>query len=167
MSDDRDAYGSETYGHGEVKNYIEPRRPRGPSDAEEYKSARARLWKRVALAALTVSLVLVVSLGAYNAYAIRQQQAASSVRLKAIQHGAHDAHRATVRIEECTTPGRPCFRQGQKRTAAMVGEFDDSTARASAAAAACAARGERKTYREILACVTHVIAERSKAKHAR
>lgn len=159
----RDAYGSETYGHGEVDNYVEPRRPKGPSQDETLKLARALLWRKIALVALSLA-VLAMAVGIfYTVYLIRQQQLANTPLTqqthtaaiqakKAAERGreaAIQARRSADRIENCTTPGRDCYLQGQREAALWVGDINEVIT----LSISCADQPGQQSLAEVQRCV--------------
>src|SRR5687768_2982983 len=62
---------------------------------------------------------------------------------------AADAARAAKRIEECTTPGRDCFEDGQRRLRGTVASINDY----ALAAAYCADRPDAQTVVELEVCI--------------
>lgn len=69
---------------------------------------------------------------------------------------ARDAARSAERIEDCTTPGRPCFDDAQKRLGRTVGSIN----RYALAAAACADQPQTQTVDEIQNCILRLIRQR-------
>lgn len=65
---------------------------------------------------------------------------------------AADAARAASRIEDCTTPGRKCFEDGQQRLGRTVGTIN----RYAIAAAYCADRPGTQTVPELERCIAAV-----------
>lgn len=75
---------------------------------------------------------------------IRDEQTAAAAR---------DAARSAERIEDCTTPGRQCFDDAQKRIGRTVGTIN----RYALAAAACADQPQTQTVEEIQRCILQLI----------
>lgn len=159
-----------TYGHGDVKDYVEPRRPRGPSDEEIRKTTRALIWKRVAIGSLVLFALVVISGMVYTVYVIRQQQLANtpiteSTNTAALQakQAAEDAKRSADRIEDCTTPGRACYERGQKQLAGAVGSVNKLALIATSCAVQIEKLGqvstEAVTYQLISRCVQRLVAD--------
>lgn len=59
------------------------------------------------------------------------------------------------RIQNCTTPGRPCYERGQRQLARAVGDIN----RVVVLAAACASGGGSRTEAEIQACIVGRLGE--------
>ena len=69
---------------------------------------------------------------------------------------ARDAARSAERIEDCTTPGRPCFDDAQVRLGRTVGSIN----RYALAAAACADQPRTQTVDEIQTCILRLVRRR-------
>lgn len=154
-------YGN-SYGHGDVADYVEPRRPRGPSDEEVRKSTRALMWKRVAIGALVLVTLIVVTGMGYTVYAIRQQQVTATPLIKSTATAAQEAKRSADRIENCTTPGLSCYDRGQKQLAGAVGSVNRIALIATSCAVQVESSGrvstEAATYDLISQCVQRLVA---------
>lgn len=85
--------------------------------------------------------------------AIRSTQVTNAQRSQDTLDAATAAKRASDRIEDCTTPGRACFKQSQKRSAGIVKLVNDAQRQASIYAASCADRPGSQSADEIEACV--------------
>lgn len=106
-------------------------------------NTRAFAWVIIALlvGALVVTLLTATIVGADNTNTIRatQRDNAETLRL----------------IRSCTTPGRECFDEGQKRTADAVADIN----RVAIYAAACADKPGVQGRDEIYACVIRSLAK--------
>ena len=102
-----------------------------------FPDVRTLGWVLVGLsiAALIVTVVASVLVSANNSEAIRSAQRTNTETLELIR--------------SCTTPGKPCFDEGQKRTGEAVGTINQ----VSVFAAACADAPKRQSVKEIEACV--------------
>jgi len=117
-----------------------------------------------ALVFALVGVAVILTLYALNQIgnvtdAIRSGQTSRAPMLAQTNHAAHAAERGTRIIRDCTTPGRPCFEEGQRRTARAIGDLIQGNQQAAAAAASCAANIHPPTYRAIYRCVVHTLAE--------
>jgi hypothetical protein len=92
--------------------------------------------------------------------AIRSTQVDNTKINGATNRAAESAERGTKRIEDCTTPGRPCFDESQKRLAEVIVSINDY----ATYAAACADRPRQQTVEEIQTCIVAQIAEDKKAR---
>ena len=84
---------------------------------------------------------------------IRDTQVANTQRTEVTRNAAQAAERGTDRIEDCTTPGRECFEEGQSRLAEAITGINDY----ATYAAACADKPRQQTYEEIKACILEQI----------
>lgn len=94
-----------------------PRRPLGPTQAEE------RRWRRVILARNLMVLAVVVLVGGllavctYSVVVIRETQVTNVKRTA-------NSNRTLAAIEDCTQPAGECFKRGQRRTAGAVADIN-------------------------------------------
>lgn len=103
----------------------------------------------VLLAAVIVTLQLTATIQTQAiARSIRSQQNSNTSTVTGIQDLAE-------KIRSCTTPGQPCYKAGQERTAAAVGDINEVVVYA----AACADRPRQQSVAEIQACVIRRLAE--------
>lgn len=112
-----------------------PMRPLPPGEDERRLEWRVIFARRVVVAALSLYLLCTLALTAYTVVTIRVNQV--------------DGRAVLDRVKSCTTPGRKCFDDGQRRTANAVGDITQ----ASIYASYCAAREPGQTVAEIQACV--------------
>lgn len=91
--------------------------------------------------------------------AVRETQVSNVQRAEADRHRdertdatAADAARAAARIEDCTTPGRKCFEDGQKRLGRTVGTIN----RYAIAAAYCADQTGEQSVPVLERCIAAV-----------
>lgn len=84
-----------------------------------------------------------------------QRTAQDRVRDEQTAQLAEDAANAAERIEDCTTPGRECFEDGQQRLRGTVASINDY----ALAAAYCADQPNAQTIIELEACIRVRIAE--------
>lgn len=100
---------------------------------------------------------LVVVLLLMTVSAIREGQQQRGPIIEQTGRAAHAAEAGTQRIEDCTTPGRECYDQGQKRLARVVAGLTTGTQQAAAAATACALTiqhaGKPVTYHTVYRCI--------------
>lgn len=89
--------------------------------------------------------VLVALLAMSTLYSIQR----TATLAEAIRENQKSGRAVLDRVNDCTTPGRRCFDQGQKRTANAVGDITQ----ASIYASYCAAREPGQTVAEIQRCV--------------
>lgn len=106
----------------------------------------------VLIGALVVGFVVMGIVTAATVSAIRESQLTN-------RKLAVDNAKVLDRINDCTTPGRKCFDDGQKRSASVISTLNQGAAAAAAAAAACADRPGISGYREIKACVDRTLAD--------
>lgn len=92
-------------------------------------------------------MVIVQSYAILNA--TRQTQLGNDARSEDTKVAAEQAARTAQRIEDCTTPGRECFDDAQKRLGRTVGTINDY----ALYAAACADQPRRQTVSEIQSCI--------------
>lgn len=113
-----------------------------------------------ATAALVIGAI-VLGLSIYElSEATRQTQITNSEkaeadreRAKQTAETAENAARAAARIEDCTTPGRPCFVESQERLRATVGSINDY----ALAAAVCADAPGAQTIEQLERCILEEI----------
>jgi hypothetical protein len=86
---------------------------------------------------------------------IRETQVAAQQRSLDTRSAAESAARGTERIEACTTPGRDCFQESQRRLAKAISNINDY----ATYAAACADKPRQQTARQIRACIVAQIAD--------
>lgn len=105
---------------------------------------------------LFVSAVVGLTAGVYLINAVRETQVSNTQRAEADRERdertaatARDAANAAERIEECTTPGLPCFEESQERLGQTVGTLN----RYALAAAYCADRPGAQTIAQLEACI--------------
>lgn len=91
---------------------------------------------------------------------IRMTQVDHSPEVENGSAAAKAAARGTARIEDCTTPGRQCFDDGQKRLAGTIADLISNNQRAAAAAAACAANLDVVNFQTVYACELRSLADR-------
>lgn len=84
---------------------------------------------------------------------IRDTQVANTQRSEDTKTAAQEAARSAQRIEDCTTPGRSCFDDAQKRLGRTVGTIN----RYALAAAACADQPQAQAVEEIQRCIIQLI----------
>jgi hypothetical protein len=89
--------------------------------------------------------LLVAMLAMSTLYSIQR----TAVLAEAIRENQKSGRAVLDRVNNCTTPGRKCFDDGQRRTANAVGDITQ----ASIYASYCAAREPGQTVAEIQACV--------------
>lgn len=123
-----------------------------------------------AIAGLAIGLLLVggvtaVVVGVYLIDAVRDTQVTNTEKAKSDRARdertaatAADAARAAERIEDCTTPGRECFDDGQRRLARTVGSINDN----AVAAAYCADQPGTQTIVELTACIRDQVRKRAR-----
>lgn len=121
------------------------------------RSPRLRTFLHVVGGIATAILVLGGVFLAVTTYelveATRATQIDNTQRNEDTKSAAENAARSAARIEDCTTPGRPCFDDGQRRLARTVGSINDY----ALAAAACADQPLTQTVDEIQACILRLI----------
>lgn len=117
---------------------------------------RRVLWVTLTLMGigLVVAALVAVLVAATTVTSVRADQLTNAKKA--------DASRETLRrINDCTTPGRKCFDEGQRRSASVVAALNQGSAAAAAAAAACADRPGISGYRMIKACVDATLADQN------
>lgn len=112
------------------------------------------------LAGLATALLVIGVLGlllqtATLSSLIRDTQVANTQRTQDTRAAAEAAARGTNRIEDCTTPGRDCFEESQRRLAQAITGINDY----ATYAAACADKPQQQTYAQIKACILAQIAD--------
>ena len=110
----------------------EPRVPREPDCDELRREARVQFWRRIAVSALAVWVVLMLAASTWTLYLIRDSQVRNKATLTNASAAAKAAQRATNRIEDCTTPGGTCFERAQRQTSGAVAGINTVTVRATA-----------------------------------
>lgn len=124
-----------------------PRRPVEPSEQERLLHRRTIVARNltIALCALVfVGLLLTVT---YTVVTIRESQKTNTGTL-------NNSQRTLDVVQSCTTPGRDCYENGQKQTAAAVGDINRVVILAAACSSGLPAGltiAERQT--QIQACV--------------
>lgn len=138
-----------------------------PSRDEVRKERRALVLKRVGISLLVVGMLLTTGVAAYAAVLIRDTQTTNKPKIDATAHAAAAAQRAakaaekgTKRIEDCTTPGQPCYDDGLKQQADVIGDLN----RVIVLAAACADRPGDQSVEEIQGCVIAKLADQAGAR---
>lgn len=107
----------------------------------------------LAIIALLVTFAVVQTFGLVSQ--VRETQQGNASVLKSAQAAAESAEKGTDRIEDCTTPGRKCYDDGQKQTAQYLSDLN----RVIAYAAACADQAGVQTEAEVYACVIQRLAD--------
>jgi len=125
-------------------------------DAElEHRVGRAELWKRRLIVFIAVAVTCLFILLSY--VIARQGQTIEEIRATQ-QDGSPSSRRLITLsnlIADCVTPGRPCYDDGQKRTANAVGSINEITA----ITVACGDLPGEQTVAQIRACVTKQLDE--------
>jgi len=122
--------------------------------------ARAERIKRILI--VFIAVVVTVALGLLGVVVAKQSQTIDEIRATQ-QDGSPSSKRIitlTERIVDCTTPGRPCYDDAQKRTAGAVGSINEITA----IAVACGDQVGAQTIAQIRACVAAQVEELAKQK---
>lgn len=102
-----------------------------------------------ALAGALLVIVLVLLVRTWSlADGIRVAQQSNAQTLR-------ETHRTLDVVQSCTTPGRECFKRGQKQTSGAIADIN----RVSIYAAACADRPRQQTVEQIQACVIERLAQ--------
>lgn len=131
-----------------------------PDKALEQRVGRAELWKRRLIVFIAVAVTgLFVGLGFVIA---KQGETINEIRATQ-QDGSPSSRRIialTNLIAGCVTPGKPCYDDGQKRTAGAVGSINEITA----IAVACGDQAGEQTVAQIRACVAEQVEELDKQK---
>lgn len=109
----------------------------------------------VMLTAVAVGVIVVVVQTYSLLNTVRESQQTNTSTIQAAKSAAWEAERGTDRIEDCTTPGRKCYEQSQKRTADVVTDLN----RVAVFAAACADKPGVQGEDEIYSCVIRLLAE--------
>lgn len=128
-----------------------PIRPSQPSPSEEKAEFRAMLGKRLAVGCALALVFLLLGGMTYVVVAIRESQVQGAPIRDATARAAADAATAahlaqvgTKRIEDCTTPGRPCSNRSARQAASYISTIDarnkQTAAIAAAAGADCASK---------------------------
>ena len=121
------------------------------------RSPRLRTFLHVVGGLATAILVIGGVFLAVTTYelvdAVRDTQVVNTQRSVDTKTAAENAARSAERIEDCTTPGRKCFDDAQKRLGRTVGTIN----RYALAAAACADQPEAQTVNEIQRCIVDLI----------
>lgn len=114
----------------------------------------------LALGLLLVGGITAVTVGVYLIGAVRDTQVANTDRAtidrardERTAATAQDAARAAERIEDCTTPGRECFVESQRRLGRTVGSIN----RYALAAAYCADDRGQQSIEELEECILEEI----------
>lgn len=110
-------------------------------------------WGGLAVIGVLLVFIIVQTFGLTSQ--VRETQKGNRSTLETAQIAAEEAAKATDRIEDCTTPGRPCYIQGQKRTADYLSDLN----LVIAYAAACADQQGVQTEAEVYACVIQKLAQ--------
>lgn len=113
------------------------------ADEVARKAARDELWTR-AFQIYTVTL-LTLALGALLWMSV-------SYGKRGIEN-----HQILTTVTGCTTPGEDCHDRAEKEQAKAVVGIIGNSRRASAAAAACAAKMTHPTYKKVLRCTNQVL----------
>ena len=111
------------------------------------------LWGGIAILAVVITAAIIQTLSLVTT--VREAQQNNTKTVESAKIAAREAQRGTDRIEECTTPGRPCYDQGQKRTADVVSDLN----RVAVFAAACADKAGVQGEDEIFSCVIRLLAK--------
>lgn len=123
---------------------------------QQAKEKDRRVWRRVGVA-LGLAIVLSLAFGAGGfRLSSQNQELLEQSRERGLQNRQLTQQNARLlqRIEDCTTPGRKCYDDGQKRTAALLQRLID----AQIAVAVCSRAGTAEDGME--ACVTRRLAAR-------
>lgn len=107
----------------------------------------------IAVVLLIISVIRVGDL----TQTIRESQQQKAPVFSETNRAAQAAQHGTRRIENCTTPGRPCYDRGQRRLGRVVAGLLQGNQRSAAAAAACAASMPHPTYHAIYRCVVRTL----------
>ena len=99
--------------------------------------------------ALLLLLVFAIVTSATKSTEIRDQQQENSPLIE-------NTDATLERIQNCTTPGRPCYERGQRQLADAVGNVN----RVVVLAAACASGPVTRTEADIQACVVERLTDR-------
>jgi hypothetical protein len=111
--------------------------------------------RRVGWALLfTCAMAFLIAATVVVAFSVQTLNAVRSTQLEGTPTGKKLLSSAE-RIEECTTPGQPCFKDSQQRTADVIAEIN----RVAVYAASCADRPGVQGEDEIYACVVRLIAK--------
>lgn len=92
--------------------------------------------------AIVLFLIVAILTSATKSTEIRDTQQQNSPLIK-------NTAATLARIQNCTTPGRPCYERGQRQLARAVGDIN----RVVVLAAACASGDGSRTETEIQACI--------------
>lgn len=124
-----------------------------PDPELEKRIGRAELWKRRLIVFIAIAVTCVFGLLGY----VIVRQGATIDEIRATQQDGSPSQRRLIDltnlIADCVTPGRPCYDDGQKRTAGAVGSINEITA----IAVACGDRAGEQTVAEVRACVTEQV----------
>ena len=126
------------------------------SEADAATLRRALWLKRVLVALCVAVLVLVLAVVSVTVLLMRASQVDNTGTLEAAKSAAEAAKRGTQRIEDCTTPERPCFDRGQHQLADTVAGLN----RYGIIVASCSSGPSEKTVEEITECVLQRLPDR-------
>ena len=119
----------------------QPRTAWEPDDKELNQRVRAQLWRRLAIGALVVAVLMLLCTTTYTVVQMRATQKSNGLLLQVVL--------------DCTTPGKGCYERGQ----AQIGHAVSNINRVSVIAAACASGPDRKTVPEIEACINRALSK--------
>lgn len=125
------------------------------------KVARAELWKRILIVAITVLVTVVLVVLLWVVGLIRATQQTGSPTLRAIAAQQDDIERGTDaaidtndQILDCLTPGGTCYEQARRNSRDTVTSINEVTAYA----AVCADRPGAQSLSDIRLCIADLIA---------
>lgn len=142
------------------------RPPVSPTVAEDVVFRRAAMLKRMVIVLVVLLAVISLATATFTIVSVRFAQQDNTELLKDAEDAAVAAQRGTTRIEDCTTPGRKCFEDGQARGAELVGSINKAVILAAACASSLApSRLEQEALiKATTACVVERLAEVKKAR---
>lgn len=131
-----------------------------PTPEAEAAFRRTILLKRVVLFLCIAVVMLCLAVTAITVITVRLQQLNSTDQLEQTRIAAVEAKRTSKRIEDCTTPGRACYDDAQRRTGTAVLSINRVVILAAACSAAVAdTSSETDRVRLTTACVVERLAQ--------